>query len=354
VNEAIAKLEAYFWDGIPIDDPALRELVGQSADAHADEAASIEDEPGISLPPIESIPEQSATAIQFDGSSTGPIDLAKPAAEDRLADGADRREDFAELRHKAQDLASEGVNRLGRLGVPLERFLALGEDLGTIRAKLLWSRINTFRIVLQGHTSAAEVARLGGERDERQLDGIVADKLIDLVETSNLFVLGDPNLLELDARRAGPQELTAAKIEVAAIKSVLSLAANDPIIVTEIAADVILEQVAIVTAVEDTLVGRQAAELGAKTARNFIGTLLRRAYRAIRAEPVVLLKGAREGAYREVGKLLLDTGLANGLDIPIAMLRFIATNADRLIIYVRYAYDNIDVERIIHLIASLF
>jgi hypothetical protein len=257
------------------------------------------------------------------------------------------------LWHKAQDLSQEGVNRLGRLGVPLDRFLALGGELSAIRAKLLWSRINTFRIVLQGHGAAMEIAANGGERDERQLDGVVADKLTDLVETANLFVVGDPNLIDLDARRSGPQELAAAKAEVALAAPIIELAVADRRMTTAAAQEVVQEQINNVLTADDTLAGRQAAELGAKTTRNYVGALLR-VYRVVRAVTVGAGKGVIEGVYRDRGRRLLEAGISDGQHVISATSQFIAENAAVLIRYVQLTFNNIDLVRIIEIIAGWF
>ena len=50
-----------------------------------------------------------------------------------------------------------------------------------------------------------------GEPDPARLPPLVAEKLRDLVDTWNVFIVGDPKGKELDQFRLGPQELQAAK-----------------------------------------------------------------------------------------------------------------------------------------------
>lgn len=354
VNLAIAELEDFFWNNVPLKDPALRELVkglGVITDSE-DVASEIEDDvpaPVPELPPVE-LPPQTPRAFQFAAPPGGPIDLALILPEDVLSDAPDRRDDFAELLFKAQELAGEGPNRLGRVGVPIERLLALGDDLSRIRAKLLWSRINTLRIVLQGHVAAAEGETRGGEPDERLLDGVIADKLTDIVQTANIFVSGDANLLELDARRSGPQELTAAKQEVAIIAPLVAKVASDRVMTAVLSGEVIKEQVENVSAAEDTLAGRQAAELGAKTSRNFFSVLLSLG----RREALDGGKDIKSGVYRAVGARAFDAAIQYGPHASLVFASFIAQNAEALTQYVQIAFNNVDIERLIQMIASLF
>lgn len=357
VNLAIAELEDFFWNGVPLKDPALRELVngiGVITDERTDPVppwvpydyqGATQPEPP--LPPEP--PPQSPRAFQFTAPPGGPIDLAPILPEDVLNDAPDRRDDFAELLFKAQELAAEGANRLGRVGVPVERLLALGDDLSRIRAKLLWSRINTLRIVLQGHVAALEGGARGGEPDERLLDGMIAGKLTDIVQTANIFVSGDANLLELDARRSGPQELAAAKQEVAIIAPLVAKVASDRVMTAVLSGEVIKEQVENVTAAEDTLAGRQAAELGAKTSRNFFSVLLSLG----RREALDGGKDIKSGAYRAAGAMAFGALAPYGSYAGTVFASFIAQNAEVLVQYVRIAFNNVDVELLIQMIASL-
>jgi hypothetical protein len=122
---------------------------------------------------------------------------------------------------------------LGPLGVPVDRFLSLPEDIQQVRLKLFWSRINSLRIILDSHEQITASASGSIEPDERRLEPSVAPLLKDLVETINVFMIGDPALMDLDAARPGPQELTVAKEEVAVLAPMLGEAVTDSNVATE-------------------------------------------------------------------------------------------------------------------------
>jgi hypothetical protein len=242
-----------------------------------------------------------------------------------------------------------GANRLGSLVRPVDRLLDLGDDLLSIRAKRLWSLFNTLRIKHEGHVEAKKNDNWD-DRDERRLDDLVAGLLKDAVETYNIFAIGDAMLVALDAARPGPQEIGIAKTENATVASVLVKAGANRAITQADAAGTIREQSDNITEASDSVPGRHAADFGRKTIRNFIGALLHGAYSAVRAELALSWKGMREGAYREIGKVVL-TDLAGP---TLQMLKLIADNAEALIKYAGSAFHNPQVVHIIELIKSLF
>ncbi len=353
VNLAIAELEDFFWNNVPLKDPALRELVnGIGVITDDEEGEIIKDDtsaPLDALPPIEALPEQSSSGMTFDRSAGGPISLAPPSGKDVLLATPDRIEDYLELRRKAMDVLAEGANRLGRLGKPLHLFCELPADLTAVRAKVLWGHINALRIVLKGHDEAVRAHAAGLDPDDRRLDGFAADGLQDIVETANVFLAGDPNLIDLDAIRRGPREQAEAKAEIARIEKPLKEALNNGAI-TEAETGVIVEaQITTALNAPDTLDGRQATELGAKTVRNYVAMLVR----ALRGELPVGWKGAREGAYREIGKYALISGA--GAVSPFAQdaLHFVGVHANELLGYVHTAFQNADLETLIRILSQL-
>jgi tetratricopeptide (TPR) repeat protein len=312
-------------------------------------------------PSAEAIPKPERGAVQFDASANGPIDLAAVSASgEHLQDDAARREDYAELRAKAVDLGSFGTNRLGRLGGPISRFLSLSENIDEVRLKLFWSRINSLRIILDSHEQASTSGAQSIEPDERRLEPSVAALLRDIVETINIFVIGDPGLMELDAARPGPQEIIFAKEEVAVLAPMLGEVINNPNVATEAARDVLKEQAANLQEAVESLHERQAADFGRRTIRNFVSELLRRTYAPVRAitrsETAFAWRGIREGAYRTIGGAVLTgiaTDLAGMTDFHQSLIAFVTRHAEPLIAYAINAFQNPTLVEIINWIARL-
>jgi len=310
-------------------------------------------------PSADAIPLPERLAVQFGGSVDGPIDLAALSEPgDHFDSSTDRREDYAELRAKAQYLKAFGANRLGHLNSPIERFLSLPEKSQQVRLKLFWSRINTLRVVLDSHEKA-EAAR-PMEPDERRLEPSVAQFLKDLVETINVFVIDDPTLMELDAARPGPQEAAVAEEEAAVLESMLAEATTNTAIATELAQEVLKEQVENLQLAEESLHYRQAAEFGRRTIRNFVGELLRRAYAPVRAltksESAFAWKSIRDGAYRATGAGILAgavSDLSGVTNFHQTLIDFVSRHAEAVIIYVTKAFQNPAILDIIKWITQL-
>ncbi|HTB04071.1 MAG TPA: tetratricopeptide repeat protein [Bradyrhizobium sp.] len=309
-------------------------------------------------PSAEAIPGPERRAVQFGGRIDGPIDLAAVSSPgDHLEIDSGRREDYIEIREKAAVLNSFGTNRLANLHAPVSRFLKLPEDIAQVRARIFWSRTNSLRIALEGHEQARTTS---SEPDERKLEASVAGALKDLVETINVFVVGDPSLMDLDAARPGPQEIAEARDEVQTLAPMLNEAVTNEEIATEQAREVLGEQVNNAHNPAESLHERQASDFSQKTIRNFVGELLRRAYAPVRAlaksETAFAWKGVREGAYRAVGAGLLTgavTELTGVTNFHESLMRFVARHAETLAIYVMKAFQNPTLIEIINWIARL-
>jgi tetratricopeptide (TPR) repeat protein len=308
-------------------------------------------------PPADAIPAPVRRAFQFASAADGPIDLAALSqAGEHLIGGSARQEDFSELRMKAGDVAVLGSNWLGRLNNPINRFLDLNETVDRVRVNLFWSRINSLRIILLSHEQSAETRN--GEPDDRRLEPTVASLLRDLVETINVFVVGDPGLMELDAVRPGPQETEVAKQEATVLAPVIEDLANSPRVATESAREVLSEQAENLEIADASLPGRQAAEFGRRSFQNFVGELLRRAYAPVRdlsrqvaSEGGTAWKGVREGAYRAVGAGLITGGvtdLVGATDFSGAIIHFVVRHAEALIAYVNRSFQNPTIVEIIN------
>ncbi len=316
------------------------------------------------LPPETAIPNPEPSGIRYQGGTDEPIDLAPLSSGERLAGGPEREADYAELRAKAEELRALGVNQLGRLVGPTNRFLSLDEQIEHVRAKLFWSRMNTLRVVHNDHERALGAEDQFGDPDPRKLDSIAASLLKDLVETANIFVVGDPTLMELDALRPGPQEAEIAREEIAPLVPVIGDLGSEPDVATAEARESIAEQKEGAAISDESLAGRQQAELARRSIRNFVGELLRRAYapvrafsKAARSETGFAWKEFRSGAYKAAGGALA-VGAASELlgttHYTAAIVRFVAQHAEPLITYVTKAFQNPQLVEIIQWVVRFF
>jgi hypothetical protein len=322
-------------------DQTTREEVAAEDDA-ADEVA----------PPIESIPGPERRAIQFNSPNDGPIDLA-PLSEpgERLQDGPGQREDYAELRSKAMELKALGPNRLGRVDAPIRRFLLLTEEMTQVRLKVFWSRMNTLRIILNDHEKVAQAQH--HEPDDRVLEPLTVSHLKDLVESLNVFVIGDPGLMELDSSRPGPQDIEVAKAELGEVETVIDDLNSHPEIASDMAREVLNEQVGNIERSDSDLASRQGADFGRRSIRNFIGELLRHTYRRARDEVVDGTKLVREAAYKSVGAVVGVAAAAGVAVAATAFISFVTTHAAALSAYAMKAFNNPAIGKIIEWISQL-
>ncbi len=157
---------------------------------------------------INALPQQITTATQFIMSGDGRIDLLPDPPDQTVIADAAQREQYGEVRTKALALSGIGHNQLGDLSDPVSKFLSVApEQIEQISIRRLWSRGNTLRRRLAAHDIAASS---GDVSDPARLPPLVAESLRDLVETYNIFIIGDPKGRELDQVRLGPQERDAA------------------------------------------------------------------------------------------------------------------------------------------------
>lgn len=345
VETGIMLLPEEVWkQGPKTVNPAIKRLIDQ---ARAGEVVLDEDD----LPPESAIPPQDQRGASFGGEPDEPIGLAPMEAPDRLRATSERQEDYDDIREKAEAIKAEGVNRVSHLMGPLDRLLSLSANLSGVRAQPFWSRVNTLRIKQNGHIAAIEVEKNTGEKDERRLDAVVADLLADLVETINAFHLGDPKLVEFDAARPGPKDIAQIRAELAPILPALSKVADNAEIVAADASEVLKESIEDATRTGESLAERQSVEASSRTLRNFVTTLLSRAYRPIKklggaakGEAGFAWKEFRGGAYKEVGAATIR-----------AVGSYIASNKDAMIAYVTQAFHNMpSLIQIIEAIAKFF
>jgi hypothetical protein len=294
------------------------------------------------LPRIELIPQQARAASQFTLDVAGRIDLVPDPPDKALLADPIQRELYEDIRHKALVLSELGHNQLGDLLADVRRFLAsVPERIEAVSIIRLWSRGNTLRRRLSAHGVAAASLE---PTDPARLTPFVAEKLRDLVETYNVFILGDPTGRELEQARLGPQERDVA---LAAVNDAIPFveAVRHSTIATTAAIEALTEQVQAANdaaSLPPTVNTDQAVELGLKTGNNFVVELLRRAYAPVRAVTGLTLEDARAGV---VGGAAWEAVVRHQ-----ELIHFIAENADSLKVLVGRAFENAALVQIIDLI----
>ena len=255
---------------------------------------------------------------------------------------------------RARELLALG-QMLGDLSPAVDRLLeALPERMEDASVDKLWSRANTLRRRYDSHVRAID-NELGP--NPARLDDRVAADLSDLVDSFNVYVLGDPRALELDSARLGPQNREVVR-RLAALAAPIAHAASDPQSpVAPAAQEALVEQTDAAIDAPSGINGDQAAYLASKTTRNFVSELLRRAY-----EPISRLGGGiakeagfafreyRAGLYRAAATVTF-TGLSLAYWSEISA--FVAHHADALQLFVEEALQNPKLVEIIDLNKNL-
>jgi hypothetical protein len=288
-------------------------------------------------PSIEAIPEQEPIATKFGVNSQGLIDVVlDPPAHGAAADPL-QREFYEETRLKAQALVELGPNLLGALNDPANRFRAgLKGRIEDISITSSWSRGNTLRIRLKAH----DFSTSNEEPDPGRLHPLVAETLRDVVQTWNIFIVGDPKGRELDEIRVGPQEAESARQGIATAVPIVEAIEHSENVATPTAIEAIVEQAEAAKTAPVGIDGGQAIVLSRKTTGNFVVELLRRAYSLCRSEGAFAWKEYRAAIYRAAG-----TATAGGIGFVAydnwpALVSFVARNADALKEFATAAWQN--------------
>jgi hypothetical protein len=296
---------------------------------------AIEDESD-ELPNVDAIPRQTTTASQFVLDAEGRLDLLPDAP---LPDDT-QRETYQEVRYKARALYGLGHNQLAEISEPVARFLAAApERIQDASIAKLWSRGNTLRRRLKAHDTAAAS---GDPVDFAILSTSVAEMLRDLVESYNVFIVGDPSGRELDQVRLGPQERRRAEVIADLALPIAKAVQESEGLATTAAIEVLTEQMEAARNAPPGLDGDQAVNLSRKTTGNFIVALLRSA----REEIGFAWKEIRAGTYRYAGPALI----AGGYVSPI--ITFVAAQASNLKLFVEQAFHNPTLVQIIEVISK--
>jgi hypothetical protein len=300
-----------------------------------------EDEPD-ELPDVDAIPRQTAAASQFALDRDGRLDLLP---DEPLPDDT-QRDIYQEVRHKALALHGLGHNQLAGMTEPVARFLAAApERIEDVSITRLWSRGNTLRRRLRAHDTA--VAAAADPTDPAILSTSVAELLHDLVETYNVFIVGDPGGRELDQVRLGPQERYVAKVILDLAVPIAEAVKVSDGLATAAAIEALVEQVEAARNAAPGVDGDQSIDLSRKTAGNFVAELLREALARIQAEAGFSWKEIRSGTYRYA-----VPGLIAGGYIP-PIISFVIQQENNLRLFVEQAFHNPTLIQIIDVISRI-
>jgi hypothetical protein len=183
--------------------------------------------------------------------------------------------------------------------------------------------------------------------DPAILSTSVAEMLRDLVESYNVFIVGDPAGRGLDQIRLGPQERDVAKVIVDLAVPLTEAVQVSEGLATAAAIEALVEQVEAARNTPLGVDGDQAIDLSRKTAGNFVAELLRGAYARIRAEPGFAWKEIRSGTYRYA-----VPGLIAGGYVP-PIITFVVEQASNLKLFVEQAFHNPTLVKIIDVISRI-
>lgn|GEM_PF-2205245 len=257
-------------------------------------------------PPIEAVPTQVPQALVFGGEENSPIVLVDPPGQG-IRDVPDQRQGHADIREKGSLLAAAcgTSNRLAVLKGSVSKLMdSMGASLQNIRVRAFWSQMNSLR----RRAEADERARKSNDPDDPPLPEEVAGLLYDLRDTLNIFAAYEPKLVALDELKLDPAERTANAATIAAARQIAEASTTMPQAVDRQAADAVVQAAS--EAFGTTPADERAKEFAVKSARNLAVEAMRRAYKLVLNEPAVMLKGARDGAYRLAGQAGAAYGLA--------------------------------------------
>jgi hypothetical protein len=140
--------------------------------------------------------------------------------------------------------------------------------------KVLWLCGNALRSILAQHDAIKD----NPDPHYSKLPAAVAEALRRPVKAWNVFVLGDLDLVDLDAKRLGPQEQQSVVNDIATARPIAESAAADRNITTEKTAKVLDAGLHAASTTADNINARQAQQIVAGTLKNLITQLVRRAY----------------------------------------------------------------------------
>ena len=330
--------KGYRW--IDVEPATDEELDAFLADLEGDVNGQADDEP--------EVPDQLPAASEFSLNDKGRI-AVDPDPPGQAA-GADPELEamYSEMRQKTQSILGAGHNLLGAMLRPLQQFRdALPEDMPTASMTILWFRGNALRSILRAHD---EVKDLPDMHPEKQ-DTAYAERLRDIVEGFNIFVLGDPKGRDLDNRRLGPLGREEADEAIGLAKPIADRSHE---VATDAVSSLLQEQVDGAINAPNTIHGDQAVTLAQQTSSNFVIAIAKAGLTCAKSVLGGEFRDAwqkiRHGAYGAVG------GAAVGVVGPLytTTIEFVVRHIDSLSTYAGSVIGNPTVSQIFEFLAKLF
>lgn len=343
---------------IPAGPPAWLEEVRKRAKNVADEIfpSSALDRPP--PPPIEVIPEQDLTsAIGFRPSRRGPLELLPDPPKD--PHDPEQSQLYLRIRQQLERLQADIPNQeRAQIDDAVSDFLAQPASWQQVEfKKVLWLCGNTLRNTLAQHDAVKD----DPEPHYSKLAPAVAEAMRRPVEAWNVFVLGDPDLVNLDAKRLGPQDQQSVVSDIETAKPIVQSAVADRNITTEQTAKVLDAGLHAASASADNINTRQAQQVVAATFKNLITQLVRRAYLTCLAiaEPKTdedrifafeYQKGIARGAGTGLGRVAVGTAVAAAaIALPHAasFFEFVVQHAAAIRGYIAIAFQSPQLTQVI-------
>jgi len=311
----------------------------------------------LSLPPISTLPEQNEKrAIGFRPSRRGPLELQPDPPQDFL--DPEQSQLYARIRAQLVKLKEDTPSQERiQIDEVLNDFLDQPTTWQDVEfKKVLWLCGNSLRNKLAQHDAVKDSL----DPHYLTLPAGVATALREPVQAWNIFVLGDPDLVELDAKRPGPREQQAAVENLNAAKPILENASIDREITTEHAANVLTSSLQAAESPIDNINTKQAQDLAEGTSRNLVVQIVRRAYLFCQHlvdpqtdEARALIVEYKKGIAKAAGAATFGAAVAtlsySGLHAA-SFFEFVAQNADVLKLYISISLQNEQLNQVIDVI----
>lgn len=265
-------------------------------------------------PPIEVIPEQDLTAaIAFRPSRRGPLELLPDPPKD--PHDPEQSQLYLRIRRQLEKLQADIPSQeRAQIDEAVNDFLAQPASWPQVEfKKVLWLCGNALRNIIAQHDAVKD----NPEPHYSKLPPSVAEAMRRPVEAWNVFVLGDADIVDLDAKRLGPQEQQSVINDINIARPIVESAAADRNITTEQTAKVLDAGLNAASTLADNINTRQAQQVVAGTLKNLITQLVRRAYLTCLAiaepksdEDLAFVAEYQKGIARGVGKVAVGATVA--------------------------------------------
>jgi hypothetical protein len=310
--------------------------------------------PNSSLPPLFTLPEQDEKkAIAFRPSRRGPLELLPDSETDFL--DPEQAQLYGRMRAQLMKLREDvpGQERT-QIDDVINDFLDQPANWQAVEfKKVLWLCGNALRNKLAQHDAVKD----DQDPHYNRLPTGVAAALRKPVETWNVFVLGDAELVELDSKRLGPQEQKTTVENINAAKPIVGPAATDRHITTERTGRVLAATLRAASSQIDNINTKQAQYLAEGTSRNLVVQIVRRAYLFCQTiidpqtdEARALVLEYKKGIVKAAGTATFGAAIYYGAPYASSFFEFVARNAETLKAYVAIALQNDQLRQVIDVI----